>query len=107
MVREAVEGYESSNYGNPEGDNVEDLDHDIAMDDEHRDAAESIDLDATSQEELATGGAARLRSPIAFKTVAKQTSLNYSGSSTHSDEDDADMDIPAKRVARQESVDLG
>jgi hypothetical protein len=100
MLREVVgEAYFDS--GNTD---AEDEDGDMAMA-EHG----SVDLDGLNQQKGARGRVSRLRSPISFKTTLSQEQPEYVHSSTHSDEDDVDLDIPARRPvegARRESVDL-
>lgn len=100
MLREAVgEAYFDS--GNTDG---EDEDGDVAMADH-----ESIDLDGPSQQKVARSSVSRLRSPISFKVAPNQEQPEYIDASTHSDEEDVDVNIPARRRIggfRRESVDL-
>jgi hypothetical protein len=100
MLREAIgEAYFDS--GNTD---VEDEDGDMAVADHG-----SVDLDGPNQPKSVARRVSRLRSPISFKVTPNQESLEYLNSATHSDEDDVDMDIPARRPmgnSRRESVDL-
>ncbi len=97
MLREAIgEAYfDSVNTGG------EDEDGDMAMADHA-----NVDLDRPNQQRGVGRRVSRLRSPITFKVAPNQEQPEYVNSSTHSDEDDVDMDIPARRPIRHESVDL-
>lgn len=111
MVRDAVdEAYEDELIGDEDGGSDRDDDGDYTMNDREQDDVESVDLGAPSQQRSGKRSAARLRSPISFKKSLQQGGKDSTGSSTHSDEEDVDEDIPARRPAgdgRQESVDLG
>ena len=100
MLREVV-GEAYFDRGDTDGE-VED--GDVAMADH-----ESVDLDRPSQLKGARSSVSRLRSPISFIAAPNQKQPEYIDTSTHSDEENVDMDIPARRPTRRsrpESVDL-
>jgi hypothetical protein len=102
MIRDAVnEAYD--NNGVTDGEE-EHEDGDMAMADRG-----SVDLDASSQKKAGGSKASRLLSPISFELEPNLNEQEDIASSTHSDEEDVDMDIPARRPyegPRHESVDL-
>jgi Myb-like DNA-binding domain len=100
MLREVV-GEAYFDRGDTDGG---DEDGDVAMADH-----ESVDLDRPSQQKGARSSVSRLRSPISFIVAPNQKQPEYIDTSTHSDEESVDMDIPARRPigrSRPESVDL-
>jgi hypothetical protein len=100
MLREAI-GEAYFDTGNSDGEYE---DGDVAMADHG-----SIDLDRPSQQKGARSSVSRLRSPISFKVTPNLEQQEYIDTPTHSDEEDVDMDIPARRPvggSRPESVDL-
>jgi hypothetical protein len=102
ILREAI-GEAYFDGGNTDGEDG-DEDGDVAMADHG-----SVDLDGPNQQKGVRSRVSRLRSPISFKVAPNQEQPEYMDSSTHSDEEDVDMDIPARRPiggSRLESVDL-
>jgi hypothetical protein len=100
MLQEAIgESYFDSDNMNDEAQGG-----DMAMVDR-----ESVDLDQPSQQNVAKRRTSRLGSPISFNLAPNQKQTQYDSNSMHSDEENVDMDIPARRPkgdSRHESVDL-